>query len=141
MIGGDVRSCNLALHLAARGGRVTVVEPRPALAHDADAATGARLVSRVEATPEIDVILDATLERSRSRTAEIQRQGEVVRLAPIDVVIAGEVVVADNGLYEALVADDSIPFDVRAIGDCVSPRDIFAATQASAELVQSLRRH
>jgi 2,4-dienoyl-CoA reductase-like NADH-dependent reductase (Old Yellow Enzyme family)/NADPH-dependent 2,4-dienoyl-CoA reductase/sulfur reductase-like enzyme len=134
LIGADSRSCALALDLAALGAAVDIVEPRILIAHDVHPATRARLTDRLQGCGTITVHLESTVEAVADRRPTLQSRNEWREIEPVDTVVIGEVV-ANNDLYEKLLRDESV-FEVHAIGDCTYPRDIYAATQSSAELAE-----
>jgi 2,4-dienoyl-CoA reductase-like NADH-dependent reductase (Old Yellow Enzyme family)/thioredoxin reductase len=136
--GGDGATCFTALHLAAAGLRVELVEPSSMVAHDKGVAARGELLQWLGETPSVHVRTESTVEEIGPGHVIVQRRGEHERLDGIVCVVLGGRR-ADNALGEELVRLRP-ELEVHAIGDAVRPRDMYAAGQEGAEVAEAIAR-
>jgi len=137
LIGGDAWSCSLAQYLATLGVDVHVVEPRPLFAHDTYAASRSRIIDQLERDERIHLYPETTVELIGEGFVTLQSRNEYSRCDGVGSVVIGERV-SNNDLYEQIIAT-SPERELYAVGDCTYPRDIYAATQAAAEIAELIR--
>jgi len=134
IIGGGATGCEIALHLAESGNRVTLVEMMPKIGRGIEAITKKLLIKKLK-DYEVDILTE-------TRLVKIVDQGAVVA-GPEDTITllkAGRVVLAvgtrsASRLYEEVTAEG---FEVHRIGDCLEPRNAKAAIHESAVLARSI---
>ncbi len=119
--GGGLVGCDVALHLAQQGKRVTIVEAGP-LAEDVN------LVSRMALVPmllELGVVIAPLTIRefTADGLSGVGPDGKDQRIRADDVVLALGAVARD-GLASRLRSEAR---EVHAVGDCASPRGITRA--------------
>lgn len=134
IIGGGATGCEIALHLAESGNRVTMVEMMPKIGKGIEVVTK-KLIKQKLKEYEVEVL-------TQTRLVNVVDQGVVVAGPDGDttLLVAERVVLAVGSrpvsrLYEEVTADG---FEVHRIGDCLEPRDAKAAIHESAVLARSI---
>ena len=134
IVGGDYRSCFVALYAAGRGSEVHLVEPSHVLSADKGSPARDLLLASIENLPIVTFRTESTVEEIGEGYVVIQKGGEFERLEEVGSVIVGGVK-ANNLLYEA-IKEQTPDAEIYNIGDSVVPRDVFYATQEAAQVVE-----
>ena len=122
VVGGGAIGCEVGLHLASKGKKVTIVEMTDKLATELFDDNRTNLVQLLR-EGGVEVL-------SRARLIEVTDEGVIVdgeggrRELKADTVVLALGLKAEVGLLKALEGREPVPI---AIGDCVEPRRIINA--------------
>ena len=134
IVGGDYRSCFVALYAAGRGSEVHLVEPSHILSSDKGSPARDLLLASVANLPTVTFRTESTVEEIGEGYVIIQKDGEFEHLEGVGSVIIGGVK-AENRLYE-MIKEQNPDMEIYNIGDSVVPRDVFYATQEAAQVTE-----
>jgi 2,4-dienoyl-CoA reductase-like NADH-dependent reductase (Old Yellow Enzyme family)/pyruvate/2-oxoglutarate dehydrogenase complex dihydrolipoamide dehydrogenase (E3) component len=130
IVGGDIASCVLALHLGRLGVNVHVVEANSELASDAADPSRQFLLTALNAVPTVQAHLEHTAEEIGDSHVVLQHAGHLARLDDCDAVVVGGRI-SRGELYDDLVRRGPAGY-VHRIGDCVVPRTMHDASHEGA---------
>ncbi len=133
IVGGGPTGCEVALHLAESGSRVTIVEMLSSIGNGLESITRKVLLNKLR---ENDVLFmtDSILER-------IEDNGVIIRNKDEELFLASERVIISTGnrpdtrLYEQI---KDAGYELHQIGDCLEPRSAKTAIYEGAVLGLSL---
>jgi len=122
VIGGNKEGLTVAEFLAENGGEVIVVDPAPGLAMDLGFVRQGSVLTRINSTPTIKIMLQTTVENIENNEVTVQNQGKFEKITGIDSVVCSFNRASANKLYDELVADGQVA-EVYCVGDAVTPRE------------------
>ena len=134
ILGGDFAACTVGRHLRGAGAVVHVIEGGASPASDG-AFNGLLLEMDMEADKGVRIHRETTAEAIVGSRVAIQTRGERGWLDVGAVVVGGRV--PNNGLADELLRA-GLRADVYTIGDAVRARDLYAAGQEAAEVVERI---
>ncbi len=138
IIGGGQVGCETALHLVAKGKRVTVLEMLDDVARDANLMHRRALLlelAKAEAVGSLTVLTGATCVEVRDRAVVAAGRDGGRTLHDCDTVVVAAGYKADPELIEAWA--DLAP-EFMAIGDCVRPRKILNAVRTGYDAAMAV---
>jgi 2,4-dienoyl-CoA reductase-like NADH-dependent reductase (Old Yellow Enzyme family)/thioredoxin reductase len=134
VIGGGPTGCEVALHLAEQGSKVTIVEILPEIAKNLESMTRKLLLDRIR-KQNLTVLTETTLSRVEGNGVFVRnKDGEEEFLEAKRVVVAIGTR-PDNTLYDQI---KSLGYEIHQIGDCLEPRSAKAAILEGALLGRSI---
>jgi 2,4-dienoyl-CoA reductase-like NADH-dependent reductase (Old Yellow Enzyme family)/thioredoxin reductase len=159
IMGGGLVGVELGIYLAGLGRNVTVVEMAGGIAGGQDPAdVGESAASRINSlnifhgdnivhTIALNMQIDAMDNLNvllKTRAVEITPEGMVVENAAGRQLLRADTVIYAAGQRplkeESLALNDCAP-EFYAIGDCVTPKNIFAATQSAYQIAKDIGRY
>jgi len=126
--GGAAMGCEVALHLATLGKKVTVVEMMGGLALDLENRSRVALLQLLKER-RVDTFTDWKMEAIGDRAALLSDGKGNKKEIPADSVILALGLTPNQELLEPLTSN--FP-EVRVIGDCLEPRKIYQAIHEGA---------
>ena len=134
ILGGDFAACTVGRHLRRAGAVVHVIEGSASLAGDGG-FIGLLLEMDMQAEEGVQIHRETTAEAIIGNRVAIQTRGERGWVEVGAVVVGGRV--PKNGLADELHRA-GLRADVYTIGDAVRARDLYAAGQEAAEVVERI---
>ena len=134
VIGGGTSGCELAAYLASLGQSVTIVEREGELARDCESNTRMLLLERLERL-NIEARTCTKVLKVHSDSLELQCGGDRLSYRHTGLVYASGWS-PNRDLADQISAESGVPTVL--IGDCVQPRNLFAAIREGAEVAHTL---
>jgi len=134
VVGGGPTGCEVALHLAEQGLKVTIVELQDALGIGLESSTRKLLLKALkDLNVEAYVNSRVTLIGSTSVKIEIEKSHE--KDLPANAVVVAIGSIAEDSLYKKI---RELNYPVFKVGDCLEPRNAKMAILESAILARSI---
>jgi len=121
--GGGVTGCEVAVYLAKKGKKVTIIEIMDKLLYEDISLANRMMLLEMVNNNRVDFMTCASLQEITKNGVVVSVNGDKKEIASDSVILALGMVSQSN-LREDLI--DS-PFEVFSIGDCVRPRKIYNA--------------
>ena len=134
IIGGGATGCEIALHLAESGNRVTLVEMMRKIGKDIEAITK-KLIKKKLKDYEVDILTETRLVKIVDQGAVVAGPDDTTTLLEAEQVALAVGTRSASRLYEEVTAEG---YEVHRIGDCLEPRNAKAAIHESAVLARSI---
>lgn len=135
VLGGDVASCQVALHVAKSGAHAHVIESSAGFAVGKPQLTGMLLTEQMRAQGNIHLHPETTAETLTGNRVITQTRGAIAELEITAVVVGGRAPNID--LSEALQQAE-ISAAVYTIGDAMRARDVYWASYEAAEVAEKI---
>jgi 2,4-dienoyl-CoA reductase (NADPH2) len=126
VIGGQIIGCEVAEFLADKGAQVILTDPTETFCQDAGQKTRWMLMERIENNSNLELRNNTTVEKIETDSIVLQKEGRMVRVGGVDMVVLALGKVPDNVLGDELKFDARVA-EIYAIGDCVRPRKMTEA--------------
>jgi len=117
VIGGGPTGCEVALHLAEAGSRVTIVEMLPKIGRGLESITRKVLLKKLSEN-NVKFMTESVLEKIEGNGVWVKSRGEY-EFIPAERVIISIGNRPDTRLYEQI---KNMPYEIHQIGDCLEPR-------------------
>lgn len=137
IVGGGLVGCEIAIWLAQKGKRVTIVEMLPALM-----SGGVRVPSQVKmmiqdllAAHNVDIVTDSKISEITSQGVHTIQEELQMREITADTVVLAMGMAADTQLYDDLSERVDC---VYALGDCREPKNIMNAVWDAYEIARAI---
>jgi NADPH-dependent 2,4-dienoyl-CoA reductase/sulfur reductase-like enzyme len=134
VIGGGATGCEIALHLAAAGSSVTLVEMLPKLGRDLEAMTRKILVKKLS-EHNVEILTEARLSRVEKTGVRVVDKENVEGFIEAESILLAIGYQPDTRLYDQI---KSLGYEVYQIGDCVAPRNAKDAIYEAAVLGRTI---
>jgi 2-enoate reductase len=123
VLGGGEVGCETAVHVAERGCRVTLIETLPQVLRGVFEANRLQLLRMMQGH-QVRVLANTRLQEVKDSSVLVRSHDGAIEEIPATMVV---VAIGSTPRTELLTAlSESLP-RVHAIGDCVTPRNVFAA--------------
>ena len=123
VLGGGEVGCETAVHVAERGCRVTLIEALPQVLRGVFEANRLQLLRMLQGH-QVRVLANTCLQEVKDSSVLVRSHDGAIEEIPATMVV---VAIGSTPRTELLTAlSESLP-RVHAIGDCVTPRSVFAA--------------
>jgi len=125
IVGGGMVGCELAVYLAQKGGKFTIIEMLPRVLDDMVWVHANReMLLKMLEENGIAILTNTTLEEVTESGVRVADKNLNKREIPADTVIIATGLASQDNLYEALLEKVD---EVYRIGDCVAPGKIIDA--------------
>jgi NADPH-dependent 2,4-dienoyl-CoA reductase/sulfur reductase-like enzyme len=128
VVGGAAIGCEVAVHLASQGRKVTVIEMLPDIILDLEARSRVALLQLLQ-EKKVEVRLNVRLEEIGPRKVRVADRNWQESEIPVDSVVLALGLRSNQELLEPLKKHFA---EVHAIGDCLEPRKIYQAIHEGA---------
>ena len=134
VIGGGATGCEVALHLAEQGSKVTIVEVLPEIGKNLESMTRKLLLNRIS-RKHITILTEYSLSRVEENGVFVANKAGEEKFLEANRVVIAVGSRPDNTLYEQV---KSLGYEVHQIGDCLEPRSAKAAILEGAVLGRAI---